>query len=488
MDQIEPVVVRQSWKSVLRQSVWQRLLVFTILFPLGLVAYAFAWAGSISAMVNLSGEVGNRTVFFFASLITLVLVRPASFISGFLSEVLARFTHAQYVNGYLIHVVIDAIYVFLVASIVVVLFWKLFSKIPKRAAMVLVILLWVVLSFSVFSFYHKGYLKDFIGDNPSPVSFDIEEPGNSWDDIIKQKETAFAMYPKETVDDVLLKDPVAGFVSLSQDVTNNVYSLSSDFGKYYEKTVPYKDKMGAGLHIRTYSSTIDAQESLNSALNGFSVDTIDGNKIWRLKANWVSGSGSYIKWISGRRVIDMSYSYPHGYDGVAEGEQFVKAYLKKYPSGDGRSLTADSITFEDKLDGVTMELPLGSQVYKSIDSQNNFVTAAKYDNDFSITTNPQMVTCCEGPVLHKYLTTPAAIDPYIQALSWYDEIKSKKLISNKENKIYYIEVNSTIASPYKVILAGTNNGNAPIQVIELNMPDNALENLFNLYLKTYSKR
>lgn len=488
MDQLEPVVVKQSWKVIVKQSVWQRLLLFTILFPLGLIAYGFAWAGAISAMVNLSGDVGNRAVFYLSSLIALVLVRPASFISGFISGALAKFAHAQYVDGYLIHLAIDAIYVFIVASIIVVLLWKLFSKIPKLVAVILVILLWIILSASVLSFYHKGYLKDFIGENASPVSFYIEEKGNSWDDIIKQKEAAFAKYPKETIDDVLLKDPVAGFVSLPHDVTNNVYSLSSDFGKSYEKAILNKEKMWAGLHIRTYSSTIEAQESLKGALKGYSEDIIDGNKVWRQKANWVSSYGSYIKWTSGRRVVDMSYGSPYGYDGEAEGEQFVKAYLKKYPSGDGRAVMDDSIKFEDQLDGVIFDLPAGSQVYKSIDRQGNFVTAGKYDNDFSITTNPKMVSCCEGPVLHKYLTPPASIDQYIQALSWTDEIRNKTLISNKVKKAYSIEANSTIASPYKVIFAGTNAGKDPIQVIELNMPDDILNDLFNVYLKIYSDR
>lgn len=501
MDQPEPAVVKQSWKAIVKQSVWQRFFLFTILFPLGIVAFVFAWAGSISAMVNLSGDVGNVTVFRISSVLTLVLVKPALFMVGFFTKFIQFFSGAKSFDSILVLLFVDAIYVYIICTIIVVLAWSLFKKIPKLLCIISIAILWVAMFIGVYMLQQNQGLKDIIG--PSWINTYYEEKGYSWDDITKLKNDSFAHYPKETIDDVLINKPIEGFTVDKNDKREEVYEASSSFGLQYWKEVKGEKVAGVNVLVVSMGSQQYLLDSYGSVFeHKENVTELEGNVVFSNSAQRPDWSWTYIDWYSGRRMIRMTAGYKPGSGFSEDRLKIVKAYLEKYPSTIDRSLlkvkssegspepisSNGQFKFKDSLDNITITFPTSVQAFKSISSAGEFVTAESYGNNFSLTSDKKMALCCEAPVLKKYLTKPSSIDSYVKSLPWTEDITKKELLTKGSKKLYYLEANSNIAVPYRVLLEGTNSGTDPIQVIELNMPDYILEQAFNIYLEEYRTR
>lgn len=323
-----------NYKEIAKISVWQRLLLFTILFPLGLVAYIFAWARSISAMVNLSGDVGSVPLYYATSVTAMVLVTPALTVSGWIGMALEKFAKVQYANGYLILTIIDALYVYIISSIIVILIWRLFSKIPKSAAMISVVILWTLIVLSTYFLYARGDLKGIIGEDASPVSFDIEEKGYSWDDQSLLAEKTFAALPKETISDVLIYKTLAGFVPKSE-VYNSVYKISSEFELNYQTSRNGKIIGNVDVGVTSYGSKAYLMQYQGDQANASTTPLVkldDGNEIRAEKGGQADWIGYNMFWFSSRRMIKINGGYTP--DSGLEGNfnELVQAYLDKYPS------------------------------------------------------------------------------------------------------------------------------------------------------------
>lgn len=330
----EPVQ-EQSIKQSLKDSVWQRLLIFLILFPLGMIAFVMTWVFSITAMINLGGYGDNPWVTPL-SIIALILVKPALYFSSWIQMGLSALPGIESVSSFFILLFVDAIYVYIIASVIGAFLWRKKLRVPNVISRVLVVVLTVAIVGWFVPTYMSGGLKDITGEKAVEV-YTEEDPGYSWDDLMKQKSDAFATYPQETFDDVIINGIVAGYEPRTDDIANSVYDTQTTFGMRYNKKLSNGKTSGTAMYINTRSSSLDVKEDFNNYLNGFSPDIIDGNKVWRLRGKWASDTpnpyeGSYVRWVSGRRYIDGFHSYPVGYDGEEESLQFIKEYLKKYPS------------------------------------------------------------------------------------------------------------------------------------------------------------
>ncbi len=492
---------RAKFLKVAKDSFWQRLLLFSILFPIGIISFVYSWAASIAGMVNLSGDVGNRLIYTVTSLVSLVLARPAIFFAGSVNDSVSKFTDVNYIDSPLIFFTIIALYIFLLASVIVMVLWKVFSRIPKWLCITVVIILWVSMSWLSYDWYKKGYLKGIIGENPFLAQVYTKEDDEWWDNEIEKARQAFATWPEETIRDVLIYEDIAGF-SPNQVVYNSVYEISSEFQLNYQTLLNGEIIGNVGVKVETYGSKAYLYQYMGDTIISDSIPFVeleDGNKIKALgtsRENWI---GYNILWVSGRRLVTLSGGYTPNSGLEDEFDQLVSAYLDKYPSdlepGESEYIIRSqdparkgTLLFEDTSDNLSFELPEGTIAFKYINSQGNFIAADKSDNNFSITSDPQQVLCCEGPLLSKQLLSESKIDEFINNLPWLSEITHKSLISDKAQKVYYLEAHSTIMSPYKAIFAGTNSGNDPVQSILLNMPNKILESIFQEYYNLYSNR